>query len=923
MGRPRDLVRPGPKPARLLRRHQLLTPGTILAWHRRPVRRKWRQQPAKSGRPPPAEELTTLILRLAHDNPTWGYVRVQGELRRLGHRVAAATIRRVLRRNKIPPAPIRATEHTWRAFLHTQADTLLATDFFHVDCAITLKRLYVFFVMEVGTRTVHVLGVTTHPTGDWVTQQARNLLLQLGDRALRVPSQAEFWNLTRRPTSRSPPRSGPPPHGTQDRTFDASPPNFPCSHGLHAPRGDSRVPERESVRAGLRVRDTSDVMGSRVRRVSVVFGTGQLAVVLCALWLNRHYHLGSTAALLVAMLPTLPGAYLGWAAYQDDRTEAALDLDLKARALAAAVKASERNQVAQLLGAGGQRIDVVFEYIQQGTGDAEGAASRGQLTDVLAYYRRLRPGRLVITGEPGSGKTLLALQLLLTTLDDPEQTDADPVPVRVSLAGWDTVRPLTTWLTEQIHQRYGSLGISAADAHTLVNQQRVLPVLDGLDEMDTATTPAGRHRAAAALAKLNDYQDVKGSAPLVLTCRSEQYNDLATVSLWTGRAARVEIQAVEADVAAEYLTARATLDHAPDRWQPVLDTLNAAPYGTLACALNTPWHLNLAVTVYTQRDPRTLNYVRDPADLLTLPSPRAVQDHLLARHIPAATAQHASPYTPAQVHRWLGRLAQHLADPTGTAPTTDLVLHQLWPLPGSRRVRTADVLITATLLALATAAALLMYSPSDFSSRPVVNVLFPAAIGLALVNEAASGTIRRPSMLQLHRLSTRAQRRQLLRSTAPVLTPGLASGLAVGLLAGQVLGLVAGLTAVLGFGLLIGLVSTLTYTYSDNDPVPPSDPRRPLRDDLVVGLLSMLVAGLVFGVITGLMLGLVMGLFLAPTAVRRHLAFLCVCRGWILPWRLGAFLNWCYDAGLLRISGIAYQFRHQELQDWLIDHPTP
>ncbi|MFE5021745.1 IS3 family transposase [Streptomyces sp. NPDC056656] len=107
----------------LLRRHRLVTPGTILAWHRRLVRRKWRQQPAQSGRPPLAEELTALILRLAHDNPTWGYLRVRGELRRLGHRVAAATIRRVLRRNKIPPAPTRATEHTWRAFLHTQADT--------------------------------------------------------------------------------------------------------------------------------------------------------------------------------------------------------------------------------------------------------------------------------------------------------------------------------------------------------------------------------------------------------------------------------------------------------------------------------------------------------------------------------------------------------------------------------------------------------------------------------------------------------------------------------------------------------------------------------------------------------------------------------------------------------------------------------
>jgi hypothetical protein len=129
-GRPRDPARPARSLPALLRRHRLVTPGTLLAWHRRLARRKWRQQPAKSGRPPQADELTALILRLAHDNPTWGHVQVQGELRRLGHRVATATIRRVLRRNKIPPAPTRATEHTWHAFLHTQADTLLATDFF-------------------------------------------------------------------------------------------------------------------------------------------------------------------------------------------------------------------------------------------------------------------------------------------------------------------------------------------------------------------------------------------------------------------------------------------------------------------------------------------------------------------------------------------------------------------------------------------------------------------------------------------------------------------------------------------------------------------------------------------------------------------------------------------------------------------------
>jgi putative transposase len=163
------------------RLHRIVTPATLLRWHRDLVKRRWTQpRGPRSGGRRTAPELRRLVLRLAAENSSWGYRRIHGELAGLGYQIAASTVWWILKQASIDPAP-RRRGSSWRQFLRVQARGILATDFFCVD-TVLLHRLYVLFVVEHATRRVHLLAITANPTGAWVAQQARNLLMDLDDR---------------------------------------------------------------------------------------------------------------------------------------------------------------------------------------------------------------------------------------------------------------------------------------------------------------------------------------------------------------------------------------------------------------------------------------------------------------------------------------------------------------------------------------------------------------------------------------------------------------------------------------------------------------------------------------------------------------------------------------------------------------------
>ncbi|MFH8491299.1 NACHT domain-containing protein [Streptomyces longisporoflavus] len=632
-----------------------------------------------------------------------------------------------------------------------------------------------------------------------------------------------------------------------------------------------------------------------------------------------------------------------WGAFMTLRSTLWQETDLAeaAERLASQVLAVEREARRQLLGGHDRTVDVRFVFRPSPAHSALGADGGGTLADVAGYFHRLRPRRMVVTGVPGAGKTVLAVQLMLRLLE--QRGPDEPVPVRISLASLEPHLDVEAWVARHLVRVY-HLPRQAADV--LVTARRVLPVLDGLDELDTVSCPGYGSRSAQVLRALNGYQQGVHKGELILTCRTDTHDALEEARVWAHDAARIEIQPVTATEARRFLNSR--VDDL-SRWAEVLDSLDRNPTGPLAVGLATLWRLTLAATVYEQRHPSTGAYARAPRHLLAphLDSADAVGTHLLDLFIPATAElfprSRGSHFDPGQVCDWLTTLADYLQHnaTTGRAIAghrlsgTDIVLANLWPLADTRHPRTTLVL-PAVALSLTGAAGLLallstqgpLLAPWPFLTALVITSLFAAWVW----SETWSG------------LEDDNHRNHQVRTAPRTFIQRFREGLGYAVVLPGVLiaAVVSGSTSLSAAEIamtVVACVGALGLLFSVPLPAAPesSHPALNIRSHLVWSLLApamifselMLAAALagdkgvaatlVLTVAGGLAGGFLFSPMLAPTGLW-YVGLLLRTRRWTrrpLPWRLGRFLTWCYDAGLVRVAGTAYQFRHRELQDHL------
>ncbi|MFL1900990.1 NACHT domain-containing protein [Streptomyces tauricus] len=654
--------------------------------------------------------------------------------------------------------------------------------------------------------------------------------------------------------------------------------------------------------------------GSRVLRRWALGSGGSLLVIGGLGWalsadegaleLSERTDLTAMAVALVGLVTWAAALWPSPGAHEDETAAVAR--------LVREVRSAGEIQWASSLGGDLTAIDVTFRFRPYGSARAAllPPTPAGQLARAVEDYRALRPRRLVITGEAGAGKTVLARKLVMELLR--VRTDREPVPVLMALADWDEDERLTDWMARHLRSDYG---LHPRSADLLVDSRLVLPVLDGLDEMDAADVPVERSRAQQALAALARHQEGTDPAPLVLTCRAKQYDALEAADSHILDAARIEIEPVTPERTADFLELRGAARR-PALWQPVLDELRAEPEGVLARSLSTPWRLTLAATVYERGcDPRELNGLSAESE---------VADVLLSRYIESAdriTPKAPGRYRQGDVHRWLHTLAVQLG--AGASAETDILLLELGSRQGGAAVRVVCRSVTVALMAVI---AWVAWSATASTPMAWADILLVPA--LVVLNEMTGRRLIAP-----------------LTWGAPPLGSGLwRLGFRLflrGMSCASVLSLTALALWVVLMSLytdwmpvrILALTSPFVVLFCVNGAASWIDraatgPFGVIRSGIPILGTTALVATL-FVVDGGMtpaawLMASSAGLVAAAKMPGQleYLAYLLVYRRQV-PLRLARFLTWATDAGLMRTSGLAYQFRHREFQEWLVRHPEP
>jgi hypothetical protein len=616
-------------------------------------------------------------------------------------------------------------------------------------------------------------------------------------------------------------------------------------------------------------------------------------------------------------------------------------LDAYANDLADEIRTSETQRLEQLGVTRGAAIDLAYHPLAQV--QAAGGKDIGSLRDVLPYYQHLDPLRLVILGEPGAGKTVLALHLLLDLIDHRRSVGPErlvPVPVRANITSWNPADNFDNWLASTLVAGYG---LRRVQARRLIETGRILPVLDGLDEMDPQGQPP--ERARAALETLNRPPWL--GRPLITSCRSSVYEQARRTpagrrDAGLHRATAVTVRPLTPDEIRAHLHRAQRDQGAQDQpWQEIQTRLRAEPTSALASALSTPWLLTLTVSHLRHGSPTATR------QLLSAEDDHAAQEALFEALIPTAiegTVNKGPPrhYTAAKVEFWLKRLAEHSEQQLTHGRGTEIRMHDLWRMAGAR----APHLVHALTVGLASVLTVGLAFGLWFG--PVVGLVFGLIVGLSCGLRVGL-TDYSPPPRRLVLGTSRIRLTAMLRVGLPF---GLATGLAVGLIVGlAALGvgftyrLAGGLTYGLAAGLPAGLTAGLVFGLVARD-LTPSNPRHVIRDDALAGLTVALTVALAFGLALGILFGLRLGftagltygpmfglpfglpfgltagLMAAQASGRYSSATLLMTSQGTFTRRPAVFLDWAHHAGLLRVTGAVYQFRHDTYRRWLIARET-